>query len=95
MLKELAEDSGEGERDMGSGICAGVGGAFSRFDLILSIGLFFSITLEPDLALVRDTGFFLVGEGVGGTASAGSSQTSGRPACGPLKFRIEEKCSQS
>jgi hypothetical protein len=89
------EERGEGERDMGSGTWAGVGGVFSRFDLILAIGLFLGKILGSDLALLRVTSFFLAGEATGGTESAGSSQTSGRPACGPLKFRIEEKCSQS
>ena len=30
-----------------------------------------------------------------GDASAGSSETSGRPECGPRRLRMEEKCSQS
>jgi hypothetical protein len=30
-----------------------------------------------------------------GGASAGSSDTSGRPECGPRRLRMEEKCSQS
>ena len=30
-----------------------------------------------------------------GNASAGSSDTSGRPECGPRRLRMEEKCSQS
>ena len=94
MLEESVEESGDEERDKGSGICAGVDGASSGFDLIVT-GLFLTIILGADLALVRDIGFFLAGEAAGGAASAGSSQTSGRPVCGPLKFRIEEKCSQS
>jgi hypothetical protein len=93
VLKESEEESGEGDRDKGSGIYAGVGGTFSRFELM--IGLFLSTILGAGLGLARDTGFFLAGEGGGGAASAGSSQTSGRPVCGPLKFRMEEKCSQS
>jgi len=88
MLKESEEESGEGERDNGSGTCTGAA-------VDLTIEALFSTILGPALGLVRDTGFFLAGEGVGGTASAGSSQTSGRSVCGPLKFRIEEKCSQS
>lgn len=33
MLNESEEESGDDERDSGSGIYAGVGGIFSRFDL--------------------------------------------------------------
>lgn len=47
-----------------------------------------------DLGFAREAGLILGGEG-GISASAGISTTDGNPECGPRKFRIEEKCSQS
>ena len=64
------------------------------------IGTGGSLELELDAARWRA---LLAGleEGLGtegrscGEASAGISETSGRPECGPRRLRMEEKCSQS
>lgn len=38
---------------------------------------------------------FLASGAAGGTDCAGASRTSGSPVCGPLRLRMDEKCSQS
>jgi hypothetical protein len=59
-----------------------------------------SLAVETEAARVRA---LLIGleDGLGAEgrsweeASGGSSETLGRPECGPRRLRIEEKCSQS
>ena len=92
-------DSGGGdtERERGRGTCDGVNGRSGTGGLE---GLFIFTFVEGfELDATREVGFFLTGEAGGGDggsrSSAGLSWTFGSPACGPLKFRIDEKCSQS
>lgn len=97
---DVAEDKGDGERDMGRGICVGVGTMVSSiFAFVLANWPFLerlSVTLDSGFALARDEdGFFFAGDGTIASESAGSSHTFGSPVCGPLKLRIDEKCSQS
>ena len=71
-------------RDSGFGAETGTGGSLvgeveAARDRALLAGL------EGDLGEGRSCG----------DASAGSSDTSGRPECGPRRLRMEEKCSQS
>jgi hypothetical protein len=59
-----------------------------------------SLVAEAELARARALLFGLEEglEGGGrscGNMSAGSSHTFGKPECGPRRFRIDEKCSQS
>lgn len=55
-----------------------------------------NVALHASFGFARDEGgFFFTGDGVITSESAGSSQTFGRPVCGPFKLRIDEKCSQS
>jgi len=95
-----AEERGDGERDIGRGICVGVGTMVSSiFTFMLANWPFLErlrVTLDSGFPLARDEGgFFLTGDGTTASESTGSSQTFGRPVCGPLKLRIDEKCSQS
>lgn len=97
---DAAEDRGDGERDIGRGICVGVGTIVSSiFTFVLANWPFLDrlrVTLDSGFALARDEGgFFFTGDGTIASEWAGSSQTFGRPVCGPLKLRIDEKCSQS
>ena len=72
-------------RDSGFGAETGTGGS-----------------LEVEVEAARGRALFAgLEEGLGtegrscGDASGGSSETSGRPECGPRRLRMEEKCSQS
>ena len=97
---------GEGERDAGSGICEGVGGS-SRVLLklkvkdddggIMGVGGVRVVTIGLVLPFAFDFGLGFFGRGgvVADSGDGSISETCGRPACGPLRFRIEEKCSQS
>jgi len=56
----------------------------------LSLSLIFSFRGLP-----RWRGLGVGGEGGAGSDGGGRSLTLGRPTWGPLRFRMEEKCSQS
>lgn len=97
---DSVEDRGDGERDIGRGICVGVGTMLSSiFTFVLTNWPFLErlkVTLDSDFALARDEGgFFFTGDCAIASECAASSQTFGRPVCGPLELRIDEKCSQS
>lgn len=97
---DSAEDRGDGERDIGRGICVGVGTIVSSIFTFVLVNWPFlerlKATLDSNFALARDeSGFFFTGDCTIASESAGSSQTFGRPVCGPRKLRIDEKCSQS
>lgn len=97
---DAPEDRGDGERDIGRGISVGVGTVLSSvFTLVLTNWPFLErlrVTLDSGFALARDEGgFFFTGGTITASESAGNSRTFGRPVCGPLKLRIDEKCSQS
>ena len=86
---------GVGEREGGSGIWEG-----SDFDMDFRSDEVEGVDKEEDeeegsrnLTLGM-TGFFF-GRGEFGRGCGGVSCTEGRPECGPLRFLIEEKCSQS
>jgi hypothetical protein len=102
--KERDDDAsgrGDTERERGRGTWDGVREAAAdkaeglRVRLVCAfVGL---------LATTLDAGFFRAGDtgtGAGSSSSSSSSAngvscTFGSPACGPFKFRIDEKCSQS
>lgn len=97
---DSAEDRGDGERDIGRGTCVGVGTVISSiFIFVLANWPFLERlkpTLDSDFALMRDEGaFFFTGDCKIASVPGDSSQTFGRPVCGPRKLRIDEKCSQS
>lgn len=88
---------GEGEVEIGNGICEGVDGSASS-SVIDKTGAstFFGSRALVGFALTFDTGFLFDGGGEDGSPSgAGISDTFGRPVCGPRRFLIDEKCSQS
>jgi hypothetical protein len=90
------EGIGEGEREPGRGIWEGVGGAtiqLMREGLFLGLCFASALLATFDLAFAID--FFGVGRVGGESVSTTTSTTCGRPTCGPLRFRIDEKCSQS
>lgn len=96
------ESTGEGERERGRGISAGArGGGVGDMAAILtgfcadlrSLRLVGVVTLED--CLEADFCLAFCGTGEGGPESPDRSTTSGIPVCGPLRFRIDEKCSQS
>lgn len=89
------------ERDSGRGTRDGVKTAGSEadgFNSRLLLGF-----KETGLDDALESGFFLTGDAGADDNGLSSpdmpdtvtSCTLGRPACGPFKFRIEEKCSQS
>jgi hypothetical protein len=84
---------------MGRGIYVGVCGAASAIVALVLANFPFlerlRVTFDSGFDLARDEGgFFFAGDGTTASDSVGSSPTFGRPVCGPLKFRIDEKCSQ-
>lgn len=94
------ESLGEGERESGSGTCVGADGVgevaviFTGFETDLrSLRLVGVVTLEG--CLVGGFCFPLWGGGEGGPESPERSTTFGIPVWGPLRLRIDEKCSQS
>ena len=96
------EGGGEGEAEPGSGIWAGVrrpesppsaGGTEDLMEACFFDGLADLVFAFDDAGF--DTGFFETGDGGQDPSGAGASMTSGNPVCGPLRFLIEEKCSQS
>ena len=94
------EDRGDGERDIGRGICVGVGTVVSSIFTFMLVNWPFlerlRVTLDSGFDFARDEGgFFFTGDCTIASEWRGSSQTFGRPVCGPLKLRIDEKCSQS
>lgn len=91
----LSDNAGVGEREDGRGICEGVavpvpvvveagGGARA---VPVCFDNFLGLKAYADLSF-----FGICGEG---GSEAGVSETFGRPECGPRRFRMEEKCSQS
>lgn len=96
------EPAGEGERDIGRGISVGAGGGgvgdvaaiFTGFGVdLLSLRLVGMAVFEGGWGV----GFCLPfwGTGEGGPESPDRSTTLGIPVWGPLRLRIDEKCSQS
>lgn len=96
------EPAGEGERERGRGISVGAGGGgagetgamFTGFGVDLrSLRLVGVVTLEGCL----EAGLCLPfgGAGEGDPESPDRSTTLGIPAWGPLRLRMDEKCSQS
>ena len=93
------EPAGEGERERGRGISAGAGGGgvgeaaamFTGVDLrsLRLVAVAFRGWLEAGFCLA----FWGIGEGA--PVSPERSTTFGIPVCGPLRLRIDEKCSQS
>jgi hypothetical protein len=78
-------DAGGGDAGVGSGSGSGTD---SGLDTALDVGFVRGLSLE-------DGGLVRAGDGGGDeAASAGRSRTNGRPACGPTRLRIDEKCSQ-
>ena len=71
-------------------------------DVVL-LGFIFNFSFVPFSLLVSSAGglslsvtfFFPLDGGASTTAGGGVSLTWGKPACGPRRLRIEEKCSQS
>jgi hypothetical protein len=59
----------------------------------LFLGGRFGVILESAFGFARAVDFNLIGGKM--SESAGVSTTQGGPECGPLRFRIDEKCSQS
>lgn len=86
---------GDGEREPGRGIWEGVGGSMGSS--VDTVGLFldvrFDATLESVFVFARVVAFTFIGDEA--YDSAGVSTTQGKPECGPLRFLIDEKCSQS
>lgn len=96
------ESAGEAERERGRGISVGEGAGrpgevravVGGFDTDLrSLRVVGVVTLEDCLEV--DFCFDFCGMGEGGPESPDRSITLGIPVCGPLRFRIDEKCSQS
>ena len=92
------ESAGEGERDRGRGMSAGAdGGGVGETAAIITA--FDALRLVELVALggCLGAGFCLPlwGAGEGGPESPERSTALGIPVCGPLRFRIDEKCSQS
>lgn len=94
------ESTGEGERERGRGISVGTDGVgevavtSAGFGVGLrSLRLVGVATLEG--CLVGGFCFPLWGAGEGGPESPDRSSTLGIPVCGPLRLRMDEKCSQS
>lgn len=73
-------------RDSGFGAETGTGGSL-EVEVEAARGRALLAGLEEGLGTEGWSG--------GGDASAGSSETSGMPECGPRRLRMEEKCSQS
>jgi hypothetical protein len=69
----------------GSAVGAGVDDVEEGLGFILAV-------LSPPL---DDRSFDIGGRGEDAMGGAGVSRIYGRPACGPRRFRIDEKCSQS
>lgn len=96
---DAREGNGETERDTGRGICDGVCGSDASAwasAATLPFALDSGFVLDSSFVFTFDTGFFTgTGEGGVDAAGAGVSMTLGRPECGPRRFRIDEKCSQS
>ena len=96
------ESTGEGERERGRGISVGAGGGgvgevaaiFTGFDADLRFLRLVGVVAFEDCLEVAFC-FPFCGTGEGGPESPERSTTLGTPACGPLRLRIEEKCSQS
>ena len=95
------ESTGEGERERGRGISVGADGGVGEVAAILtgfdadlrSLRLVGVITLEG--CLVGDFSLPFWGTGEGGPESPDRSTTLGIPLWGPLRLRMDEKCSQS
>lgn len=91
---------GEGDREEGSGTWEGVDGNGARFSsTAIPVLAFLKARFEAglySLDLPLDAGFFNSGDGGAQSSSgAGVSFMFGSPLWGPLRLRIEEKCSQS
>lgn len=111
MREDEASGSGDTDRETGSGTWDGVRGivgpraaaAAAADGDGFSVDARLIFTFEPVFATTFDAGFFLAGDtgtetgepSSSSSSSTGVSWTLGSPACGPLKFRMDEKCSQS
>ncbi len=93
-----AEDGGgDGEAEPGKGIWEGVRGVESSASTRADTAVFFVSRLGgfTGFAFAFESGFLDTGEEGKDASGAGSSTMLGRPECGPLRFLMEEKCSQS